>query len=85
MRELVVQAVGTEQPASLLGFVRNVVVDPPDDYPWPSPEAYFTVWHCTWPVDGEPSGTWLDAREASAELGKRHWWPLAAHVPGWWE
>ncbi|WP_372728926.1 hypothetical protein [Nocardioides sp.] len=28
-------------------------------------------------------GTWLGAGAASAELGERHWWPLATHVPGW--
>lgn len=70
-----------ERPASPLGFVRNLVPAPPEDYPWPSPEAHFVVWRCRLRDGLEPSGAWLDAPSAAAELGSRHWWPLVAQLP----
>ena len=72
---------GSVQPTRLVGYVRNVVPEAPDDYPWPSPCAHFAVWHCRLPEDVEPAGVWLDAASAGTEMGARHWWPLAAHVP----
>lgn len=80
LQALMAQVVGSAHPAVLLGYVRNVVPDAPADYPWPSPEAHFAVWHCAVPAACEPRGTWLDAAEAESQLGERHWWPLAAHV-----
>jgi hypothetical protein len=75
------RVLGGEHPTSFLGFVRNVVPDAPDDYPWPSPEAHFAVWRCRLRDGLEPSGAWLDAPSAAAELGSRHWWPLVAQLP----
>ena len=82
LQALMVGVLGGAHPTVLLGYVRNVVPGAPDDYPWPSPDAHFAVWHCAVPVDCEPRGVWLDAYEAESQLRDRHWWPLAAHVPG---
>ena len=81
LRTLVMDVLGSVQPTRLVGYVRNVVPEAPDDYPWPSPCAHFAVWHCRLPEDVEPAGVWLDAASAGTEMGARHWWPLAAHVP----
>ena len=80
LQALVTQTLGRAHPVTLLGYVRNVVPDAPDDYPWPSPEAHFAVWRCQVPPGVEPAGVWLDAFEAKAHLADRHWWPLAAHA-----
>ena len=83
---LVVDVLGDVRRTVLLGYVRNVVREPPDDYPWPAPDAYFAVWHCPLSADGElsaagePEGEWLDPVGAATELGERHWWPLATQV-----
>ena len=82
LQALMLGVFGEVHPAKLLGYVRNVVPDAPDDYPWPSPDAHFAVWHCAVPADCEPRGVWLAAAEAGSHLRERHWWPLAAHVPG---
>jgi len=66
--------------ARLLGWVRNVVDAPDQGYPWPTPDAYFAVWHCEVAPASDPEGEWLQPGEAEAHLGERHWWPLAAHV-----
>lgn len=84
VRNLVRRVGAPDDAVSLLGYVRNVVNGGHEDYPWPSPHAYFAVWHCRLPApssaDRTEPGTWLDESEAAAELGERHWWPLAAHV-----
>lgn len=77
---LVLSALGAPQPATLLGYVKNVVTEPADDYPWPVPDAHFAVWHIR--AERSLSGRWLPAHAARRELGERHWWPLAAHVLG---
>lgn len=64
----------------LLGYVRNNVPGAPKDYPWPSPHAYFAVWHSLLPAHRDAPGLWLDEADAEAELGERHWWPLAVHA-----
>lgn len=79
---LLVSALGSLRPATLLGYVRNTVNQPADNYPWPVPEAYFTVWHCEVPAGCERQGRWLQPPSAQVELKDRHWWPLAAHVLG---
>jgi hypothetical protein len=81
LRMLLLRTLGTVRPASMLGYVRNVVADPPDDYPWPSPYAHFVVWHCHVPADLDPVGVWLERTGAETHLGTRHWWPLAAQRP----
>lgn len=81
LHALLVRVLGSMYPTTLLGYVRNVVQGTPDDYPWPSPDAYFVVWHFQLPTDFNAGGVWLDAVEAEEQLGDRHWWPLAAHVP----
>ncbi len=82
METLLVSALGTVQPTVFLGYVRNVVNEPTDDYEWPVPHAYFAVWHCDLPADREVEGQWLGAREAKGRLADRHWWPLGATVMG---
>lgn len=59
----------------LLGFVRNVVDGPADDYPWPVPLAHFCVWTARG-AEPTPGARWLTPAEAAVELGERHWWPL---------
>lgn len=81
LQNLMVGALGGLHPITLLGYVRNHVPAAPDDYPWPWPHAHFTVWHSELPGDLHVGGVWLNAADAEAELGNRHWWPLADHVP----
>ena len=81
LQTLQLRTLGGLHPTTLLGYVRNVVHEAPRDYPWPSPDAYFVVWHCQVPQDVAVEGAWLDPAEAKAQLGGRHWWPLAAHAP----
>ncbi|MBC9732625.1 NUDIX hydrolase [Nocardioides marmotae] len=81
LADLLRAAVGSrDHPVRMLGYVRNHVPGAPEDYPWPAPHAYFVVWHCPLPAHLDAPGRWLDATEAEAELGDRHWWPLAAHA-----
>jgi hypothetical protein len=85
---LMLDVLGGAHPTSLLGYVRNVVPDASEDYPWPCPEAHFVVWHCSLPADSATAAltaagsgtTWLTPAEATTQLGERHWWPLAAHL-----
>ena len=56
--------------------------EPSEGYPWPVPDAYFSVFHCEVPSDSEGHGEWLAPSAARAQLQARHWWPLAAHVLG---
>jgi hypothetical protein len=81
LRTLMTRVLGGVHPSMLLGYVRNAVPEAPDDYPWPSPDAYFAVWQCRLPEELDPAGVWLDAETAATELSARHWWPLAAHLP----
>ena len=55
----------------LLGWVRNVVDEPDPGYPWPTPEAYFAVWHCEVAPDSDLEGEWLQPGEAEGHLGER--------------
>lgn len=80
VRSLTVDTFGAAEPARLLGFVRNVVHDAPDTYPWPTPYAHFVVWHCHRAMDTTEQGVWLDEAEAECALATRHWWPLAAYA-----
>ena len=72
---------GQDLPVQLLGYVRNVVTPPVDDYAWPVPHAHFAVWHASLADLSSPtSGEWLAEEQARDALAERHWWPLAAHV-----
>lgn len=79
-RRLVRDVLGPGARPSPVGYVRNVVPAPDDDYPWPVPVAHFTVWEAV----GEPvrDGRWVDVSVGSSVLGTRHWWPLVAGAPG---
>jgi len=77
---LLVDAMGDLAPASLLGWVRNIVAGPVAGYEWPTPQAHFAVWHCEAPADLQPEGGWLAAGRVESELGQRHWWPLGGHL-----
>ncbi|GIG23254.1 hypothetical protein Cch01nite_39780 [Cellulomonas chitinilytica] len=57
-----------------VGYVRNLVVAPEPDYPWPVPVACFVVWTPTGPAEPHVPGSWC----GEAELRERHWWPLVA-------
>lgn len=80
VENLLRQTVPSKSHARLLGYVCNVVPRAPKDYPWPTPTAYFAVWHCPLPAHRDAQGMWLDLSKAEAELGQRHWWPMAAHA-----
>ena len=80
--ELTAGALGEPRPAAMLGYVRNFVSQPTDGYPWPVPDAYFTVFHCEVPAHCVGPGEWLASSAARSQLQARHWWPLAAHVLG---
>src|SRR5512144_81268 len=60
LQTLQLRTLGSVHPTTLLGYVRNVVHEAPDDYPWPLPDAYFVVWHCQLPADVDAEGVWLD-------------------------
>lgn len=57
------------------GYVRNLVLEPDADYPWPTPVACFSVWRSAAGTPVVPGG-WV----SRTELGERHWWPLAEHA-----
>jgi hypothetical protein len=80
LADLVTATFGRPLPTELFGFVRNTVAMPSGDYPWPVPEAHFSVWRVEVPANCHPQGTWLQASEAEAELASRHWWPMAAYA-----
>lgn len=80
LRTLMVHTLGGVHTPTFLGYVRNVVQEAPDDYPWPTPHAHFSVWHCAVPRECDPRGVWLDDADAETHLRDRHWWPLAMHL-----
>ena len=70
-------SVGPVQP-TLIGYVRNVVREPDDGYPWPTPFACFAV-HALPFEGGRPvAGEWIALEDSAPALGHRHWWPLVA-------
>lgn len=74
-RELVRPGPGLSPP-ELLGYVRNTVTEPTQDYPWPAPKACFAVYTADLADRHTTVGTWLDAARARRRLHERHWWPL---------
>lgn len=79
----VVAGPGDDLAPRLLGYVRNTVPAPDDDYPWPVPKACFAVWHADLPARddlGTGVGRWIRRDEAAGALGERHWWPLVTHL-----
>jgi Protein of unknown function (DUF4031) len=69
---------GPQPPRRLVGYVRNTVPTPDDDYPWPVPRACFAVYAVRHQGGPLLAGSWLAASRAEDRLGKRHWWPLLA-------
>lgn len=82
LEALMLDCLGALQPVALVGYVRNVVTEPTEDYPWPVPDAYFAVWHSEVGEVRLDRGQWTAALSAESGLEARHWWPLAAHVQG---
>jgi hypothetical protein len=69
-------------PPRLLGYVRNTVTSPVDDYPWPAPRACFAVYLERLRLADEAGmGSWVAVAEAGSLLSQRHWWPLLAELP----
>ena len=65
----------------LLGYVRNTVPAPTDDYPWPAPKACFAVYaHRLVQHHDAGPGTWHPLADATKSLTDRHWWPLLEDV-----
>jgi len=64
---------------SLIGYVRNVVRQPDDLYPWPTPFACFAV-HALPSRGSGPhvTGEWIALPDSTAQLSGRHWWPVVA-------
>ncbi|WP_346767721.1 DUF4031 domain-containing protein [Knoellia koreensis] len=78
----VVTGVDAPPDLRLIGYVRNVVQQPDDDYPWPTPSAAFTVWQREVGPDATVlAGRWLQPADQAAQLGTRHWWPLLEDGP----
>ncbi|NNU27099.1 NUDIX hydrolase [Isoptericola sediminis] len=73
---LAATVVGEGGGPTLLGYVRNSVEVPDEQYPWPLPRAHF----CVWQSDGEPTceGSWVSVDDPASPLRTRHWWPLVA-------
>ncbi len=65
---------------TLLGYVRNTVPSPDDDYRWPVPKACFAVYTGRLPAGDATRGRWMVFDGAGPELSRRHWWPLMEHV-----
>lgn len=67
----------------LLGYVRNTVPTPGDDYPWPAPKACFAVYTDElMPSVDTDRGTWFGLGDAARAAGERHWWPLFDQAAG---
>lgn len=67
---------------TLVGYVRNTVPHPDDDYPWPTPQAAFAVFTAELERSARvAAGSWLEASRMEAELAERHWWPLLDPSP----
>jgi hypothetical protein len=71
---LAFQVLGKRTHVTPIGFVRNVVRDPPSAYEWPVPFAHFTLWAAA----GEPAvaGAWIGTGGPVSALSDRHWFPL---------
>jgi hypothetical protein len=78
---LTASVVGEARPSSppLIGYVRNVVRQPDDTYPWPTPFACFAV-HALSSDGRRPllSGEWIALEDNASQLSDRHWWPVVA-------
>ncbi len=74
------EVLGVPGGVSLRGYVRNVVDEPDEGYPWPSPHAHFAVFTARGDQPAVP-GQWLDLAAEASPLRDRHWWPLAAWSP----
>lgn len=63
-----------------VGYVRNCVGPVEDAYPWPTPQAHFTVWRS----DGQVTqkGIWVPAFTEESPLSDRHWFPLLSALNG---
>ncbi len=70
---------GVGQSPPLIGYVRNVVRDPDESYPWPTPFACFAI-HALRTDRGGPHvvGEWIAPRDNASQLSRRHWWPVVA-------
>jgi len=71
---------GTRATVHCVGFVRNSVSPVEVDYPWPTPEANFTVWASDEQITRE--GSWVTAFTEESPLSDRHWFPLLAALTG---
>lgn len=64
---------------SLIGYVRNVVREPDDAYPWPTPFACFAIHALSAEGGGAVlAGEWVAVEENASRLAHRHWWPVVA-------
>ncbi|MFW5471459.1 DUF4031 domain-containing protein [Knoellia sp. CPCC 206435] len=80
LRALVASALGSvgRVDPTLIGYVRNVVRQPDEGYPWPTPFACFAVHALAANGSAAPAGEWVRMQDGAARLGHRHWWPLVA-------
>lgn len=60
-----------------VGYVRNVVPTPTDDYPHPTPWAHVPVFVTVDAAKPVVDGEWITLNRGRAELTSRHWWPIA--------
>lgn len=59
-----------------VGYVRNVVPEPDDKYPHPTPWAHVPVFTAMTAADPIVDGQWITLNRGKGELQSRHWWPI---------
>lgn len=68
-----------------IGYVRNVVPNPDDDYRYPTPYAHVPVVVPATPAEPVLAGSWTSLAQGRESLTVRHWWPIverALTAPG---
>ena len=76
LARLLTDVVGGPVRTRCVGWIRNVVPDPDEDYALPAPYACVTVYAPTETVAPVRRGTWVSGVDAAPELLARHWWPV---------
>jgi hypothetical protein len=82
LARLLVDVVGGPVPTRCVGWIRNVVPEPDEDYALPTPYACVPVYAPTVAVAPTRSGTWVAGVEDAPEVGERHWWPVVREYLG---
>ncbi|WP_218713408.1 hypothetical protein [Arthrobacter sp. BF1] len=62
-----------------VGFIRNVVPSPDENYKYPSPWAHIPVHLVLSSAEPAVAGEWFDLNRGHAELSQQHWWRIVEH------